>query len=885
MSQKPQDLLRLYFRRSAPAAERTVRARDIEEVARKGGSVDLRHAIIEGSLSLCNATFAGSLLFLNCDFQERAHLNGSTFNSRVVVSGSRFRAGASFRGSLFKSDCRLKNARFEAGLAQFTDLIVEGLFWANRVIFGAPANFLGARFQKAAFFRATKFSCEAFFEFAKFADYLDFSSAIFRKTAIFSNARIGLGNFKGAIFSEKADFGAARISVDLWFCAFVGDKAADAQFGAKANFTALVVSGIADFRGAKFNGGETSFNGARFEGEAFFRSDVVEKGDGTPGENLSVTTFAGKVDFTACRFEQGADFRGIICKKSICFNSIYVGGPALFRSEFAEPGAQLARTTFHDDADFTAAHFGGNAEFTGVRFRGHATFAGVRFDGFALFDSRLSRADGRPRLMTLFRNGASFDVAQFHSTATFVAALFGQRATFIEAAFHETVNFVVAKFRTSASFVGVCVKGQAIFCSAEPKLVTRFGGPVDFSQSDMAQADFRGARFKNLVSFKDGHIRGRADFGPEPFVAKRPTVFKRFADFSGIEIEEATEFDQAIFHGEVSFSGAKFGGKFSFAGVDFQSDKPKEEPTPAATRAAFIGCHFARKSNFSGTVFQTAISQRSCAAFDYSTFKEVADFGSAIFNNKATFRSSSFEGVEFSRYDAVQVGPRNEKQFKEKIDLRGSTYEHIETSWRDLLCDGDQSRMAEFDHQPYLQLEKTLREAGNDTAADAVYLEHRKRYRHKKWEDDRLAWFGDAAFFWLLTNYGVRPWRLIVIALVLLLGGVLCFQRLGAVELKPDEKAKTQASALPTPAASPEAKTAASSGKTTNNAKKLIKLDWKKATSVTVHQFIPIDIPLGSKWVPTRRSEFYATILKIAGAILVPLGIAIITGLMRRITR
>ena len=55
--------------------------------------------------------------------------------------------------------------------------------------------------------------------------------------------------------------------------------------------------------------------------------------------------------------------------------------------------------------------------------------------------------------------------------------------------------------------------------------------------------------------------------------------------------------------------------------------------------------------------------------------------------------------------------------------------------------------------------------------------------------------------------------------------------------------------------------------------------------SVTLHQFLPVDVPLGAKWVPTQQSEIYATGLKVAGVILVPLGIAIITGLLRRIAR
>jgi uncharacterized protein YjbI with pentapeptide repeats len=893
MNSKPRDLLRHHFHRSKPASERTIKAEEIEKIARKGGSIDLRYAIIEGALDLCNASFTGSLLFISCVFGKRAHLSGSTFTSRVVLSGSSFRNGASFRGSVFKSDLRLKNARFQTSLAQFSDVVVEGLFWANRVIFGVRADFLGTRFQKAAFFRGATFVSEAVFEFAKFADYLDFSSATCRENAKFSNVQIGLANFKGAIFEKEVTFRAARIADDLWLSPVVNDKPNDAQFHGKAIFLGIVVGGNADFRGVKFYGEEISFNGAHFKGVAFFRSDVVEKEDGTPGKTLSLTIFAGKCDFTACRFGQSADFRGVICKKAVCFNSIHIAGIALFRSDLREPGAQLCRTVFEDEADFTAAYFGGGGEFQGVRFCGKATFLATTFVGACVCESYLLRRDHQPRLVTVFRKEVTFNFAHFQNDASFAAALFCDSTSFRSALFEKDATFFAAKFRKDVSFLGIRVEGQAVFCS-EPsaKLVIRFRGPANFAQCDLGQAEFQGAKFQHAVSFKDGHIRGKADFGPAASGRVSLTGFKFFADFSGIEIGEATDFTQAIFHGEVWFSGAKFGGKFSFVRVRFEPDKERKEPSSPPPRVAFVACHFARKSDFSATVFQTTTPQRVCAAFDYSSFKEVADFGSSIFNNRVTFRGASFEGLEFSRVGTVSspAAVGRESQFKEKIDLRGCTYEHIETSWKALICDGDDSRMIEFDHQPYLQMEKTQREAGNDRAADAVYLEHRKRYRYNKWHDDRLAWFGDAVFFWRLSNYGVRPWRLVVVAFLLLFFGVLFFSRLGAVELKNDEKPKSQVAATPSPSPSPvlsgkESKDTLASDKAPTNTSKQIHLDWKKATSVTLHQFIPIDIPLGAKWVPARRTEMYATVLRIAGAILVPLGIAIITGLVRRITR
>jgi hypothetical protein len=58
---------------------------------------------------------------------------------------------------------------------------------------------------------------------------------------------------------------------------------------------------------------------------------------------------------------------------------------------------------------------------------------------------------------------------------------------------------------------------------------------------------------------------------------------------------------------------------------------------------------------------------------------------------------------------------------------------------------------------------------------------------------------------------------------------------------------------------------------------------------VSVHQFLPVDIPSGTDWKPTGKRVMYvipvhlfASILKIAGWIFVPLGVAAVTGLLRR---
>jgi hypothetical protein len=138
-----------------------------------------------------------------------------------------------------------------------------------------------------------------------------------------------------------------------------------------------------------------------------------------------------------------------------------------------------------------------------------------------------------------------------------------------------------------------------------------------------------------------------------------------------------------------------------------------------------------------------------------------------------------------------------------------------------------------------------------------------------------LFWLGDS-LYGLLAQYGVDTSRLSLVALLCLLGGTLVFSRPGAVS----PKVKQGEALKPSPAMS---------------------LSWWEALKVSMHYFTPVDIPMGSEWVPAEQpielrlrlgrralairlspSTYAALFLTLAGWVLVPLGIAALTGLLRR---
>jgi hypothetical protein len=142
-----------------------------------------------------------------------------------------------------------------------------------------------------------------------------------------------------------------------------------------------------------------------------------------------------------------------------------------------------------------------------------------------------------------------------------------------------------------------------------------------------------------------------------------------------------------------------------------------------------------------------------------------------------------------------------------------------------------------------------------------------------------LGWATDWAYK-AIANYGIRPYRLLLYTVFFVLLGAFIFSQPGALDLKDPKNA--------------EPGVVGSS---------LSRRDWKTALGVSIHQFLPVDVPVGSALVPASREiavpvhigsrtvsisawpSIYATVfLRLTGAVLVGIGLGSITGLLRRVT-
>jgi hypothetical protein len=599
-----------------------------------------------------------------------------------------------------------------------------------------------------------------------------------------------------------------------------------ASFADGASFQDLHVDEVLDGRGATF--GRVDFERIEVAKGALFRRD--------DGGNR--TTFGGEAIFRGARITSGADFDGAEFKGVANFDALQVDGIAFFRTD-----AKGQRVQFGDEAIFRGAHTTSNAEFTGAEFKGRASFDRLQVDGSAFFRSE----DQGQRVQ------------------------FGDEAIFSGAHICGQVSFLGAEFKGRASFDSLQVDGPALFRSDDQGQRVQFGSEAIFRGAHFGDnAEFDGAEFRDRAMFDNLQVDGSTFFRPDG--SDNRVTFLGPAGFSTAIFGAESQFTNADFKATVGFDNAHFKGAARFKSAEFA----------VGSKSTFIGARFERGAYFNSaqflgeTDFTAAVADRD------------AQFTGAQISGRASFREARFQAVFFGEPSQTQTPRRLPWRPKKKdaellepaffgglVDLRGFTYDRIYVLLRDLF-----PKLTPFDRQPYSQLEGALRKVGDDRRAHLVYLERRRVERKHKFRPHTIhLWLLD----WLYklgANYGVRPYQLVTYALACILFGAALFCQPGALEAKKESSAEAPAKIDP-----------AGVGL------------WK-GLGVSVHYFLPMDTPVGADLVPTAARvpirvsignwghsyqawpspSWYATIfLRVTGSILMGIGLAATTGLLRRI--
>ena len=174
---------------------------------------------------------------------------------------------------------------------------------------------------------------------------------------------------------------------------------------------------------------------------------------------------------------------------------------------------------------------------------------------------------------------------------------------------------------------------------------------------------------------------------------------------------------------------------------------------------------------------------------------------------------------------------------------------------------------ARADRPVLTRLEKSLRQVGRDDEADQVYLENQRREQRQCWTDHNYGEWFFRSLYGALGNYGVRPYRLLVLSAILIWLGALVFKLPGAVAHR-DKEVRN------------------------------IPLTNFDAVALSICYFLPVEFPLEEEWIAATKPLTYHLplvrkpiqvrpaaianfVLRLSGWIVVPLALAAVTGLLK----
>lgn len=491
-----------------------------------------------------------------------------------------------------------------------------------------------------------------------------------------------------------------------------------------------------------------------------------------------------------------------------------------FRNSVMEAPVSLSHAKFQGKLDFGDAHLKGVLQCTATIFQ-RVTFNRAVMEKSVICEGATFKQEADFRYCSIAAN-ARFYLATFKAAAYFVGAEIGQDASFNPAFFNQQANFQSLK-----------VGGHAFF---------------DYPWEDLRiRAEDR--RLLNLGAVFEGEI-----------------------SFNSARFAMGSYFDNAVFQGYANFASVKVVDQASFTGVEFRGGAGFDE-AEIDGKTLFHGAHFEEYVSFARAKFRAGVY------FQHALFHN-AYFPGTLFEKPVTFVSASCgPALEFDGEPAVyhsntkevpeSVKPARLSERLAEIDLRGCTYERIVVaSWQELV-----NRVKPFEPEPFVQLEKALRLSGKDEDANGVYFERRSREGRLK---EGLRRVGDG-ILWALVGYGVRPIRLmswIVVALVL---GTYVFQLEGAV--RPVEEGQ---------------------GRGLASCEQSCQLTVSESFWESVDTFLPLPggLPAGRTWEPTansvpivsRKTKYnfpvsytsFASALRLAGWIIVPVGVASLAGVLSR---
>lgn len=694
---------------------RTLKAEWIRDAVQKHIKVDIKNAVIEGDLELQYAQCEKEISLVNCEFTGTVNFSYAVFKQKLILDGSDFDKGANFAYATFEYDVSLDNT-----------------------IFRKPD-----------------------------AEKDDNSDST---PVVFTNSHV-----KGTFSMQEAS---VRDGVDIIFNGAAIDKGTllrDSRFNGAVDFQAATLGTSGDFQGTSYDK-RVTFAGA---------------------------TIGGQMLFQGAAFYDDADF-----------GLAHIIGPAFFSASDNDPDSWPA--VFHKAAIFTNAHFDAIATFQDAWFRGVASFDGVEVKGSLDFSHDPRKRHRKMRfeknasfqglevgkLMKFddaeFGGAANFNSAHVGESSSFVRANFGGVASFIESRHDGTLAFESTVFQKDVDLSGAVVGADFVLsratCKGMAKLLSmKLGNDAKLKGTSFErQVWLDQTRVKRNLEMNEVICRGTMNLPGviiEGDANLARSIFHSDFVFPGGSVKDGI-FHNGVFQGPVNFSLTHFDGNADFrnalflAGLSFQKCVIKGDLFMGWTHfegladftlssvsgnatfinatfkgpAGFGAVHSALAGTFTGTTFVGPVS------FNGAHFSDIALFDDTEFSNAVAFQETAFTSVWFlpERPEPTKQGAR----FRGPIDFRGCTYDRIAADWRTIFA-----HLKPYDRGPYTHLEKVFAAAGQGQQADEVYLTQQRAELDQMWNQGEYGKWVFSRLYGIIANYGVRPYRLLVASLLLLLGG------------------------------------------------------------------------------------------------------------------
>lgn len=611
-------------------------------------------------------------------------------------------------------------------------------------------------------------------------------------------------------------------------------------------------------------------------------------------------TFRETMHFDYCRFEYALDLRSCIFEQDLCveftsFLNVNIDSIKILGKSFNCTGIRCSgffhanhvifevETKWH----FLNAVFNGPCRITNSSL-GVVLIQGCTFEKMTFFDK--TTFHGNLAIHETDCNALlSLDESTFNKSLDIKSSTFKRRLRLRKV----TCHWPVFCFATKIS--GDLVATGASFGKAVKFENVQFGDKIDFCECHWGDevsfngcyvghgAFFRKSKFHGEASFVNMRFANNAEFQEATFSSEKVISFNRstFAvdwrfnnvtcngplDVLSASVYGTADFVSVAFDNSANFESTRFGS------ASFQNAIFKQE-------VSFKGCVFEHQGNFECTTFHEH-ANFSIATFDgwcnfldatflkstefiHAKFLQDARLDATAFSGEANFFEASFRHAMFSPDGKTEKGVM---QFQGAVNLNGCTYDSITVHWRSLLV---QLRNVHYNRETYVRLEETHRRQGDEKAADSIYF-IRKRIESKeiRFTKQPLNWLGDRAL-WVLTGYGVRLSNLLYYMIAIVLLGTIAFSKEGAVVYDPKlELTPVQQHDPPD-------------------------LTISESFWFTLKNFLPVDIHVAAKYVASEdclevgkysigiQYVVLAALLQMIGWILIPIGIAGLTGVLKK---